>query len=226
MRIAFISDIHSNLEALKAVLKDIDDLKIKKVFCDGDVIGYSYAPNECLNMIKKRKIKSTIGNHEDAVILKNPAGFNVYAAEAVEWTISHITKENLKFIKTFPERIGIMANDFKILMVHGSPFDPVNEYVFPDYPLERIAKSVNVDVVVMAHTHVPFVKEVEGCLMVNCGAVGQPRDRNPDACYVVLDAEERKAEIRRVKYDVKTAAEKIIKAGLPEFLAKRLFLGV
>jgi putative phosphoesterase len=226
MKIAIISDIHSNLEAFKAVLRDIDNLKIKKIFCNGDVIGYGYAPNKCLDIIKRREIKCTIGNHENAVILENTSGFNVYATEAIEWTISHITKENLKFIKNFPERIGITVNGFKILMVHGSPFDPVNEYVFPDYPLEKIVKAVNVDVVVMAHTHVPFIREIEGCLMINCGAVGQPRDHNPDACYVTLNVKERKAEIRRVKYDVKTAAENIVKSGLPEFLAQRLFLGV
>ena len=117
MKIAIISDIHSNLEAFKAVLKDIDSLKIKKVFCNGDVIGYGSNPNECLDIIKKREIKCTIGNHEDAVILKNTVRFNIYAAEAIEWTVSHITKENLKFIKSFSDRIGIMVDGFKILMV-------------------------------------------------------------------------------------------------------------
>jgi putative phosphoesterase len=226
MKVAFISDIHSNLEALETVVKEIDKLNVEKIFCVGDVIGYGANPNECLNVIKNKRIPCVMGNHEEAVILKDTSNFNVYAAEAIEWTIHRITKDNLKFIKSFPEKLGIDVDGFKVLVVHGSPFDPINEYVYPDYPLERIVDAVDVDVIVMGHTHVPFVKEVKGCLVINSGSVGQPRDRNPGACYLILDILERKAEIFRAKYDIKKAAEKIIKAGLPEILAQRLFLGV
>lgn len=226
MKVAFIADIHSNLEALEVVLKEIDRLGIKKVFCLGDVIGYGPDPNECLEIMKKREIPCCMGNHEFAVIKQDTFGFNVYATEAIEWTISQITQKNLDFIKTFPERIEIILDDIKILMVHGSPFGMINDYVFPDYPLERIANAVDSKVVVMGHTHFPFIKQVKGCLMINCGAVGQSRDHNPDACYVVVDTKNKDAKIYRVKYDIKTTAGKIIKYGLPPFLAQRLFLGV
>lgn len=226
MKVAFIADIHSNLEALKVVLKEIDKMNIKKIFCLGDVIGYSYEPNKCLEIIRKRKIPCCMGNHELAVINQNAFGFNVYATEAIEWTISRITRENLDFIKTFSEKIETVLGGIKILMVHGSPFDPINDYVFPDYPLERIVDAVDSEVAVMGHTHVPFIKEVKGCLMINCGAVGQPRDHDPDACYVVLDTKNKNARIFRVKYDVKKAVKKMMNSGLPPFLAQRLFLGI
>jgi putative phosphoesterase len=226
MKVAFIADVHSNLEALEAVLKAIDKLKIKKIFCLGDVIGYASEPNKCLEIIKKRKIPCCIGNHELAVIDQNVLGFNVYATEAIEWTISKITKENLDFIKSFPEKIKSVLDDINILMVHGSPLDPINDYVFPDYPLERIVDAIDSEVVSMGHTHVPFIKEVKGCSMINCGSVGQPRDHNPDACYVVFNIENKNARVFRVKYDVKTTVEKIIDSGLPPFLAQRLFLGI
>jgi len=226
MKIALISDIHSNLEALLAVLEEIDKLKIKSIFCLGDVVGYSSNSNECLEIIKKRKIPCCMGNHEQAVIKQDTFGFNVYATEAIEWTISNITKENLNFIKTFPEKIEIKIDDIKILMVHGSPFDPINDYVFPNYPLDRIADAVDAEVVVMGHTHVPFVKEVKGCLIINCGAVGQPRDHNPDACYLVFGEERRSATICRTKYDIKATVNKMANSSLPEFLGRRLILGI
>lgn len=226
MKVVFISDIHSNLEALKAVLKEIDELKIEKFFCLGDVVGYGSDCNMCCEIIRQRKIPSILGNHEVAVIKSNALGFNPIASEAIFWTIDHITEENLEFLKTFPEKIEVTLDGLKILIVHGSPFDPINEYVFPNYPLERIVDAVDAKIIIMGHTHIPFVKEVKGCLIVNSGAVGQPRDRNPNACYAILDTEKRNVEIFRVKYDVKTTAEKIIKSGLPQFLAQRLFLGV
>jgi len=226
MLVAFISDIHSNLEALEVVIKDIDKLKIKKIFCIGDVIGYGANPNDCLKIIKKRKIPCCLGNHEFAVIREETYGLNIFAAEAIMWTVDQITKDNLEFIKNFPEKVETKLKGIKILMVHGSPFDPINEYVYPEYPLERIVDEFDYDVIIISHTHIPFIRKIRECLIINSGAVGQPRDHNPDACYVIFDTEDKKAEIIRVKYDIRTVAEKIIKSGLPQFLAQRLFLGI
>jgi len=226
MRIAFIADMHSNLEALETVMKDIDKMKVEKVFCLGDVIGYAANPNECLEIIKKRKIPCCLGNHELAVIKEETYGFNPFAAEAILWTVDHITKENLEFIKKFPERIETSLNDIKMLLVHGSPFDPINDYIYPEYPLERIVDEFKYDVIIMAHTHVPFIREIKDSLIINCGSVGQPRDKIPAACFVILDTRDKNADIIRVKYDVKAASEKIIKSGLPHFLGQRLFLGI
>jgi len=225
MKVAFISDIHSNLEALNAVLASIDSLRIERIYCLGDVIGYGSDPNRCLETIKKRKIPCTIGNHEFAVIHQETSGFNIYAAEAIWWTINNITHENLEFIKTFPERREVVLDGLKILMAHGSPFDPINEYVFPEYPFEKITKTVDANVIVLAHTHVPFVEHVKGKLIANSGSVGQSRDGDPRACFLILNTEKLDAKIIRVNYNIRKAAEKIIKAGLPEFLALRLYTG-
>jgi putative phosphoesterase len=226
MRIAFIADIHSNLEAFETVMKDINKMKIEIIFCLGDVIGYGANPNECLEIIRKRKIPCCLGNHELAVIKEETYGFNPFAAEAILWTADHVAKDNLEFIKKFPERIETTLDGFKILMVHGSPFDSINDYVYPEYPLERIVNEFNYDVIVMAHTHVPFIRKVKDSLIINCGSVGQPRDRNSEACYVIFDSEVKHTDIIRVKYDVKATSEKIIKSGLPHFLGQRLFLGI
>lgn len=226
MEVAFISDIHANLEALEAVLKRIDSLGIKRIYCVGDVVGYGPNPNECLDIIKKRKIPCTIGNHEFAVINQETSRFNIYATEAIWWTIDYITKDNLEFIRTFSEKIEVTLDGVKILVVHGSPIDPINEYVFPDYPLERIVKVMNEDVLVLAHTHIPFIKRVRDKLIINSGSVGQPRDRDPRGCFILLNTNNLNAKIIRVEYDIKKTAKKIIKAGLPDFLAQRLFSGI
>lgn len=226
MRIAFVSDIHSNHEALKAVLREIKKMKVDKIFSIGDVIGYGGSPNECIELINEKNIPSVLGNHEWAVLQQSTTWFNPVAAEAIFWTINHLDKKHLDWLKKLPERSAVRISNYKILLVHGSPQDPIFEYVFEENVDENFAKGLDYNVIVVGHTHIPFVKKIKDILIINSGSMGQPRDRNVRASFVVFDSEKFDAEIIRVEYDIKKAADKIIKSGLPPFLAQRLFLGV
>lgn len=224
MKIAFIADIHSNLEALEAVLAKIDSLKIKQIYCLGDLCGYGADPNAVIEIIRKRKIPCIIGNHEWAILNQTTEGLNPIAAVSIWWHVDKMKRENLEFLRKLEDRYVLRIKNQRVLLVHGSPSNPIEEYVYEQDINEKFLKDYGA--VVMGHTHIPFVKEVGSKLAINCGAVGQPRDENSKASFAVIDDENFTAEIIRVEYDINTAAEKIIKAGLPEFLAQRLFLGI
>lgn len=226
MLIAFISDIHANFEALKTILERIDDLEIKKIYCLGDIVGYGPDPNECIENIRGRKIPSILGNHECGVIEKNTSWFNIYAAQSIWWTIENLTEKNLNFIKTLPEKVELTLNNRRILLVHGSPNNPTWEYVYENNVDAGFVEKLNYDIIVMGHTHIPFIKKVKNKLVINPGSIGQSRDGDFRASFAIVDLKKLEAKIIRVEYDVEKVARKIIKAGLPEFLAIRLYGGI
>ncbi|MFQ5801259.1 MAG: metallophosphoesterase family protein [Candidatus Hydrothermarchaeales archaeon] len=220
MEIAVISDVHSNLPALEVVLDDIGDLE---VFCCGDVIGYNPFPNETLEILRKRKVKSVLGNHDYAVVKEDITWLNINAAIAALWTLDVITKDNLGYLASLPETFkgeGFAA-------VHGSPKDPLFEYVYPEYHLELLESFLgDSGVLILGHTHIPFVKHLKGGVVFNPGSVGQPRDGDPRAAYAVLDPEKKEVRLKRLSYDINRTAEEIIKKGLPEELGERLYFGL
>jgi putative phosphoesterase len=226
MLVAFISDIHSNLEALQATLKEIEKRKVEKIYCLGDIVGYGASPVECIKIIKERKIPSVLGNHDLACVTGNTSFFNPIAASAVVWTSARLHLDEIEFLKNLPEKLEVVLDNLKVLLVHGSPRDPIWEYVFPENVDENFAKDLNFDVVIMGHTHIPFVKKFRRIVIANCGSVGQPRDHDPRASFLILDTKKVEAEIVRVKYNIEVAAKKIIDAGLPKLLAERLYLGM
>ncbi len=226
MKLAIISDIHSNLEALETVLKEIERQKVDKIYCCGDVVGYGANPNECLEILKQRSISSVMGNHDWAVINENTNWFNVNAAQAIFWTIDNLKEDNLEFLQKFPEKSAMKVKDYRILMVHGSPRNPIWEYVYPPDVDDNFVKDLEFDIIIMGHTHIPFIKKIGKKLILNPGSVGQPRDSNPQASFAVVDIDKFSAKIVRMDYDIDKASQKIIKAGLPEFLALRLHSGI
>jgi putative phosphoesterase len=226
MRIGLIADPHSNLAALKAVLKDMP--RVDQIICIGDLVGYAAEPNEVVNLARSKRMKVVMGNHDYAVVTRDVRGFNSLAAQAALWTADKLNEENLKFLSNLPTQLKLNLKQ-KLYVVHGSPRDPLNEYIFPDYPnreLARILEGVNADIVALAHTHVPMKRMIMGKLVVNPGSVGQPRDRDPRASYAVLTlGEEIEVSYKRVEYDTEATARLIRTAGLPEELAARLFFG-
>ena len=225
MKTAFISDIHSNLEAFEAVLEDIKQKKIRRILCLGDIVGYGADPNECVEIVKKMKIPCIKGNHDSCCVdFHGIESFNYIAQEAVRWTNKALKRNNIAFLKKLPET---MAKE-GVFMAHGSPRDPLNEYVYESmsaWDAKEFFSIAGKDVIAMGHTHVPFVKRFGSKVIFNPGGVGQPRDNNPKASYAVFDSKTRNVRIERVDYDIKKAAGKIIKARLPSFLATRLYLG-
>ncbi len=226
MKLAIISDVHSNLEAFEAVLQEIEKQQIDKIYCCGDVVGYGASPSKCLKLIREFHIPSVMGNHDLAVVTHNVTWFNINAAKSILLTIDDLEENDVKFILKFPERNEVVVKDHRILMVHGSPRNPIWEYVHPTYVNSDFVKDIYFDVIVMGHTHVPFVKRIGNKLILNPGSVGQPRDSNPKASFAIIDVERLFAKIIRVDYDIEKAAQKIIKFGLPDFLALRLYSGI
>ena len=241
MRVAVISDIHGNFEALTAVLDDIAQSCIAAVFCLGDCIGYGAEPDRVIRTLSDRGIPSTLGNHELAVLKRDHlARFNPMAKASLIKTVSMLSEKALKIIKGFPAVMTSHDGRF----VHGFPPDAVTTYSFEYSPedMRRILGGLTEPISFFGHTHELSIISYDGrtlteeplgskprCIesgcryAVNVGSVGQPRDGNNNAKYVIWDKDLATIEVKFVAYDIAAAANKIIAAGLPEVHAKRLW---
>ncbi len=249
---AIISDIHSNLEALRKVLADIDRRGIETIYCLGDIIGYGPDPCACLDVVAERVVFSLCGNHDHAVFYE-PTNFNVGAERACYWTRSVLEvdrdvearNKRWRFLGSLMPRQELNG----MLMVHGSPRKPINEYLFPDdvytNPHKLLANFERFDQMTCfcGHTHIPgvFVDDPyfeppdelgesnryvlgDEKVIINVGSVGQPRDRDPRAAYVIIADGE--VEFVRVEYDIDVTARKIRdNPHLDDFLGARLYDG-
>ena len=226
MKVGVIADIHSNFTALKAVLKH---MRVDSLICAGDLVGYAAEPNEVVDMFRKKGIPTVMGNHDYAAVTRDVSSFNPWAAGATLWTADQLRPENAEYLRRLPEHLKLEFRGKRVYVVHGSPRDPLFEYVLPDISnlaLAKLTQDIEADVVILAHTHVPMLREVMGKLIVNPGGLGQPRDRDPRASYAVLTIDEEiEVKHERVEYDVEDAAKKIAQAGLSKELGARLYFG-
>ncbi len=224
MKIAVISDIHSNLEALEVVLKKIENEKADKIYCLGDIVGYGPNPNECVNLIRSVADKVVMGNHDSAVVNQTDILlFNAYAREATEWTRRVITDDNYEYIVELPLKKSV--ND--LLLVHSTPLIPEDwNYILTQYGADKQFNFFSEKVCFVGHSHRSEVfKSIDDRMIINSGSVGQPRDGNPEACFVIYDTETYEYKFHRKMYDVKATFKKIVKVGLNEFLGERLLVG-
>jgi diadenosine tetraphosphatase ApaH/serine/threonine PP2A family protein phosphatase len=236
---AVISDIHANLEALEACLREIDKIKPDRFICLGDLVDYCAQPNEVIDIIKNRCDAVILGNHDEAQFNYGLAqGFSDYAFISSVYTRDVIEPEYIEYFKTLP--YTHTEND--LLFVHGSPCLPEEYgYVINIYDAESNFASFREKICFVGHSHLPVIfEEIEGRIntrnpgklnkeykyIINAGSVGQPRDSNPKLAFGIFDSEKFEFNMVRLDYDIKTASEKIIKEGLPEFLAQRLFAGI
>ena len=241
MRIAVISDIHGNFDALMAVLDDIDKSRIEKVVCLGDCIGYGAEPERVIRTLNERGIPSTLGNHEQAVLEpERLAWFNPVAKESLIKTVTMLSEETLRIIECFPN--ALVTHGCRL--VHGFPPDSVTTYSFELSPDDKrqVLDNLAERVCFFGHTHdlsmiaydghtlteAPLDPEPVALLpdhryAINVGSVGQPRDGNNNAKYVIWDGDSATLDVHFVAYDIAAAADKIIAAGLPEVHAKRLW---
>jgi diadenosine tetraphosphatase ApaH/serine/threonine PP2A family protein phosphatase len=235
MRVAIISDIHSNLEALQKALEIIDEKKVEEIVCLGDLVGYGANPNECVELTRKRASRILLGNHDQAAFdLSQTEHFNRHARTAAYWTNQTLTQENLEFLKSLPFQHVIDDLTF----VHASPRDPEQwEYVFSAHEAKTNFESFQTRICFVGHTHIPGVfpedlkmqksKVVrENRYIINVGSVGQPRDGNWKLSFGIFDTSAWTYDLIRSEYDVQTASEKIVAADLPRFLADRLLVGI
>jgi predicted phosphodiesterase len=219
MEIAIIADVHSNLPALEAVFDEIGELRI---FSCGDIVGYNPYPNETVEIFRKRRIKGVMGNHDQGILTPENSRFNSNARKAILWTRKVLSKSNLGYLESLPTKF--MGNGFTAF--HGSPRDPLFEYVYEGFSEDTMNSFLGeTEILVLAHTHLPFVRHLKKGIAFNPGSVGQPRDGDPRAAYAILNTDKVAVKIKRVAYDIERVASEIKKKGLPEELATRLYKG-
>lgn len=200
MKIAFISDIHGNYEGLITVLKQIG--RIDRIICAGDITGYYPFANEVTEKIKKSNILSVRGNHDQYLLDgKAPKSASRKVKESIEFTKKIISKRSLKFLEKLPNRLMFEIKGKKVLVCHGSPWDHLEERIYPDYAHFERFESVDADIIVLGHTHYPLVKKVGRKTIINPGSCGQPRDYNL-LSYAIWDTDKNSFEIKRAEWDI------------------------
>jgi diadenosine tetraphosphatase ApaH/serine/threonine PP2A family protein phosphatase len=241
MRVAVTSDIHANLHALEAVLVALEDEPRDELWCLGDLVGYGPRPNECCALVRERADVCLVGNHDLVALGSLPiADFNLEAAVAARWTSSELTEESRAFLSS----LDPSATASGVELFHASARDPVWEYVLSEEAARASLALTTAAVVLVGHSHVALALLLDGADMtgglapagsecdlsagrwlLNPGAVGQPRDGDPRAAYLVLDLERRFARFHRVAYSVERTQAEIRECGLPDALATRLAFG-
>ncbi len=250
MRTAVISDIHANLEALQAVLDHIDTQDVDRIICLGDILGYGPSPVECVDLVAERCEWSLMGNH-DFGVLYEPTNFNVAAEQAAYWSREQFDLESDNGMSAkrweFLSRLRVRVLEDKFLCVHGTPRRPINEYLFPEDALNSPVKMQQIFELVdkyalVGHTHVPGVftdepdfyppDDLDGVYrldgqdkaIINPGSVGQPRDLDPRASYIII--EDDSVRFFRLEYDIAAVASKIrATPQLLDWLGERLYEG-
>ena len=249
MRILVISDIHANLIALEAVLADAG--QIDAAWCLGDLVGYGPDPNECISSVRNLpNLVCVIGNHDSAVLDQiDPYSFNSEARQAIEWTKNALTDASLIFLESLPETAEPQSInhelDHQITLAHGSPRQPVWEYLLDLHNATENFDYFDTAYCFVGHTHLPIIFYYPDSLgparpvipdpnsqvqlspraIINPGSVGQPRDRDPRASYMLYEPYDELIEYRRVEYDIHAVQERMMKARLPERHIKRLEAG-
>ena len=242
MLYCIFGDIHGNLEALEAVLADAQAQHAEAYVCLGDIVGYGANPRECIARVREVTDKTVAGNHDWAAVGRMDIEyFNLFAREAVLWTQNHLDDEQ----KTYLSRLPLTIELDRFTVVHSTPHRPELFGYIENAMAARLSfQALTSPLAFVGHSHVPvtffyeddgeeiwYTQETEIPLgdfsktIVNVGSVGQPRDDNPKAAYALYDTDRQLVTLRRVEYDVETAQQKILDAGLPEVLAARLLIG-
>ncbi len=242
MRYAIVGDIHGNWDAFEAVLRDMEGQQVGRRLCVGDIVGYGAEPKKCLNRLLEMQFLCVAGNHDHAAIGRlDVSYFNSHAREAVQWTRQHIPIAHAEYLAG----LKLITEEDGLVLAHGAVHRPEKfGYIETVFAAQLSFHAMDVPIAFLGHSHVPIAflenegqdsvtytqsTEIElrhvSKAIINVGSVGQPRDDDPRACYVVYDSAAQKAEIRRIEYDIESAQAKIRKAGLPDVLAARLALG-
>jgi len=247
MKYGIYADIHGNLDATCVALEFLSSQNLDVLICLGDIVGYGAQPNECIKLIRKSSSIIIAGNHDWASVgLMDISYFNPYAKSAITWTRGKLSSQNKDFLKN----LELISSDNNITAVHGCLDNPCEfKYIFNIDDARLSFKKLTRQVCFIAHTHIPSVfcydKDLDKVSMidiadneslklnfnqnykyiVNVGSVGQPRDGNPRACFVIYDSKDNVLTFNRLDYPVKEAQKKIIDADLPLVLSERLGQG-
>lgn len=240
MRYGIFSDVHANLEAFQSVLRAMEGENVDAYICGGDIVGYGADPSQCIKLTKGLTPNVICGNHDWASVgLFDISYFNRYAKEAVCWTAEVLDEAEKSYLKN----LKVIYEKKKFIVVHGSLDKPEEfHYILDLYSALQNFYIMQKRICFIGHSHSPVVFSKSGddvtytklskvkidentSYIVNVGSVGQPRDGDPRACYVVYDEDNNTVEIKRTPYDIKKAQSKILNAGLPPILAERLSIG-
>lgn len=241
MLFGIFGDIHSNFDALSAVVKDMKKMGVDQYCCIGDIVGYAAEPAKCIKMLKNLGCQISAGNHDYGVADKiNVDDFNADAYDAIMWTKDALSDADKQFLADLP----LVVNNDLFTLVHGTLHNPITfRYMINLDEAESTFKILDNKICFIGHTHIPvtffqkngdatysFDNEIDldewEKVIINTGSIGQPRDRDPRASYVLLDTEENRIIFRRVEYDVGNAQKKIYQSGLPRRNGDRLlFIG-
>ena len=246
MRYLVLTDIHANLEALKACLTDAGPRTFDQTLVLGDLVGYGGDPNAVVELVQSLKPVAIVrGNHDKVACgLEQAEGFNAVAKSAAKWTLEVLKPQHRDWLCNLPA--GPIDVDDVVEICHGSPFDE-DAYIFDELDAVRALKVSNRPLCLFGHTHYPVTFELSndsfdsvgsagapqmqvqmknGCkYLINPGSVGQPRDGDPRAAYAIVDTALHRVELYRTRYAVEDAQNKVVKAGLPDVLAQRLAVG-
>jgi len=242
LRLAVISDVHGNLEALHSVSASIKSQRVDRIVFAGDAVGYGADPVGVIEMVRCMADAAVVGNHDYVACGKGePSYFNVYASRAIMWTRNRLSADDVDYLRGL--EVSVLMEGLTV--VHATPLAPLDwDYLSTVEQAAENYRAFTTRVCFIGHSHVPgvFRMDCQGRVstggpgsmrledghryIVNVGSVGQPRDRDPRSCYIIYDTDKQHVDFLRVEYDVAAAQEKIMRAGLPPQLATRLAIGV
>jgi predicted phosphodiesterase len=246
MKYLILSDMHANWDAFETVLRRARRKRFECVLVLGDLVGYGAAPNQVVDAVRQMgsRLYTVRGNHDKVVAgIDSGGNFNQTALTAAQWTTGRLTPSNLRYVRELPQ--GPIEVEEGLAICHGSPLDE-DTYVFSDVDAWEIFSRFDMPVTFFGHTHIPSLFWLEGRMLgvkalrgtsgrialspggrylINPGSIGQPRDRDPRASYMIYDSKKRVVHWYRIPYPIGTAQTRIRKAGLPNNLADRLAIG-
>ena len=226
-KVAVLSDIHANLQALEAVIQDAEERGVDLFLNAGDSIGYGAYPNEVVELLCEKNVLSVLGNYDAEVIESEPKAKSEKRA-AFNFTKKELAKSCQSYLSSLPRELRLQVAAAKLLVTHGSP-ESIDEHITEDTPVERLknlAETAKADVIIVGHSHEQLWRKINGASFVNPGSVGRPGDANHQAAYAILKFNPFTVEMIRVDYDVEAAADTLRKKGLPESFAQMLLQGV
>ncbi|MFD3157809.1 metallophosphoesterase family protein [Haloimpatiens sp. FM7330] len=230
MKIAVMSDIHGNLYALENALKDIKKRNVDTIVCLGDLVGYGPFPNEVINLIRTENILNIKGNY-DASVVDNKFSY-IRDTEinkfSLPWNVENLTEENKLYLKNLPTEITLNYNNKNIKFVHGSP-RKINEYLKENSKeAQEVMDIFEGDLLICAHTHIPYIKQYGNKLLLNQGSIGKPKMGRPNSTYAIIELTEDNmhGEIIEISYDYSKTMKDMKDKNFPERIIKSIETGI